>query len=35
MSGLTHLDESGRVRMVDVSGKEVTARSATAVGTLT
>ena len=35
MSGLTHLDESGRARMVDVSAKEVTARSATAVGTLT
>ena len=34
MSGLTHLDESGRARMVDVSGKEATARSATAVGTL-
>ncbi len=35
MSGLTHLDDSGRVRMVDVSDKEVTARIATAVGTLT
>jgi len=35
MSRLTHLDESGRARMVDVSGKEVTARTATAVGTLT
>jgi cyclic pyranopterin phosphate synthase len=35
MSGLTHLDESGRARMVDVSEKEVTARTATAVGTLT
>jgi cyclic pyranopterin phosphate synthase len=35
MSGLTHLDESGHARMVDVSAKKVTARSATAVGTLT
>jgi cyclic pyranopterin monophosphate synthase len=35
MTGLTHLDESGRVRMVDVSGKEVTARIAVAIGTLT
>ena len=30
--GLTHLDESGAARMVDVSGKDVTARSATASG---
>jgi cyclic pyranopterin phosphate synthase len=30
MSGLTHLDESGRARMVDVSGKDVTHREATA-----
>ena len=30
--GFTHLDESGAARMVDVSGKEVTARSATASG---
>ena len=29
---LTHVDESGAARMVDVSGKEVTARSATARG---
>jgi len=29
---LTHLDESGAARMVDVSGKSVTARSATASG---
>ncbi len=29
---LTHLDESGAARMVDVSGKAVTARSATASG---
>ena len=35
MSGLTHLDETGRARMVDVSAKEITARTATAVGTLT
>ena len=32
LSGLTHLDEAGQARMVDVSGKEVTARSATATG---
>jgi cyclic pyranopterin phosphate synthase len=30
MTGLTHLDESGRARMVDVSDKEVTRREATA-----
>ena len=35
MSELTHIDESGRARMVDVSGKEVTARTATAQGSLT
>jgi cyclic pyranopterin phosphate synthase len=35
MSKLTHLDESGRARMVDVSAKEATARTATVVGTLT
>lgn len=29
---LTHVDESGAARMVDVSGKEVTARTATATG---
>ena len=29
---LTHVDESGAARMVDVSDKEVTARSATATG---
>lgn len=34
MTKLTHLDESGRARMVDVSGKEATARTATARGTL-
>lgn len=31
-SGLTHLDESGAARMVDVSGKTVSARTATATG---
>ncbi len=30
--GLTHLDESGRARMVDVGAKPATARSATARG---
>lgn len=29
---LTHLDEHGAARMVDVSGKEITARTATATG---
>ena len=32
MSGLTHLDESGAARMVDVGAKSETARSATATG---
>ncbi len=32
MDGFTHLDESGAARMVDVSGKDATARSATASG---
>ncbi len=32
MSGLTHVDASGRAFMVDVSGKAVTARQAVAVG---
>lgn len=32
MSKLTHLDEKGRARMVDVSGKDVTAREAIAKG---
>jgi cyclic pyranopterin phosphate synthase len=31
---LTHLDPAGHARMVDVSGKDVTARSATASGTV-
>jgi cyclic pyranopterin phosphate synthase len=32
MNGLTHLDEDGAARMVDVGGKSETARSATAKG---
>jgi cyclic pyranopterin phosphate synthase len=32
MSRLTHIDESGRARMVDVSDKKVTAREAVAEG---
>lgn len=32
--GLTHVDAAGAARMVDVSGKEVTARTATARGRL-
>jgi cyclic pyranopterin monophosphate synthase len=32
MSGLTHVDESGDARMVDVSAKDVTAREAVAAG---
>jgi cyclic pyranopterin phosphate synthase len=35
MSSLTHLDESGRARMVDVSDRETTARIATAAAMLT
>ena len=31
-SGLTHVDASGAARMVDVSGKDVTDRTATASG---
>ena len=34
MSSLTHLDDEGRPRMVDVSGKVSTARTATAEGSL-
>lgn len=34
MSDLTHLDENGRARMVDVSDKAVTARTARAEGRL-
>jgi cyclic pyranopterin phosphate synthase len=32
---LTHVDETGAARMVDVSGKEVTVRRAVAAGTVT
>jgi cyclic pyranopterin phosphate synthase len=32
VTGLTHIDAAGQARMVDVSGKEITARSATATG---
>lgn len=32
MTGLTHIDAAGQARMVDVSSKEITARSATASG---
>ena len=35
MSRLSHLDEQGRARMVDVSEKEVSARAALAAGSLT
>ena len=31
-SGFTHLDARGAARMVDISAKEVTARTATATG---
>ena len=34
MSDLSHVDESGRARMVDVSDKEATARIATAQGSV-
>ncbi|ROP42955.1 cyclic pyranopterin monophosphate synthase subunit MoaC [Pseudokineococcus lusitanus] len=32
MSGLTHLDDRGQARMVDVSAKDVTVRTASAAG---
>jgi cyclic pyranopterin monophosphate synthase len=35
MSKLTHLDDSGAARMVDVADKPATAREATATGTIT
>ena len=35
MSGLTHIDETGAARMVDVSGKAETVREATAKGRVT
>lgn len=34
MPGLTHVDETGAARMVDVADKDVTARTATAAGRL-
>src|ERR1700753_3942684 len=34
MAELTHFDDAGRARMVDVSGKEVTEREAVATGFL-
>ena len=34
MSGLSHIDDSGRARMVDVSSKDATLRIATARGSL-
>jgi cyclic pyranopterin phosphate synthase len=33
--GLTHVDETGAARMVDVSGKNITVRRAVAAGTVT
>ncbi len=35
MTRLTHVDETGAARMVDVSGKDVTVRTATATGRVT
>jgi cyclic pyranopterin phosphate synthase len=35
MSGLSHLDDTGRARMVDVSDKEATVRTASARGQVT
>jgi cyclic pyranopterin phosphate synthase len=35
MSDLTHIDEAGKARMVDVSGKDVTRRVATAQAVIT
>jgi cyclic pyranopterin phosphate synthase len=34
MSGFTHFDDQGNARMVDVGGKEVTERVATAQGSV-
>jgi cyclic pyranopterin monophosphate synthase len=34
MTGFSHLDESGAARMVDVSAKDVSARTATATGSV-
>jgi cyclic pyranopterin phosphate synthase len=35
MTGLTHIDEAGAARMVDVGGKAITAREAVATGRIT
>lgn len=35
MTGLTHLDDTGAARMVDIADKQVTARKATATGRIT
>ncbi|MDI6625626.1 MAG: cyclic pyranopterin monophosphate synthase MoaC, partial [Brevundimonas sp.] len=35
MSDLSHLDDAGRARMVDVTGKPLTDRTAVAEGVLT
>ena len=35
MTNLTHLDETGSARMVDVGGKDITVREAIAVGSIT
>ena len=35
MTGLTHLDETGAAQMVDVGGKQVSAREAVATGRIT
>lgn len=35
MSGLSHIDDTGRARMVDVSAKEATTRTAAARGVVT
>ena len=35
MTGLTHIDEAGAARMVDVGGKAITAREAVASGRIT
>ena len=35
MSGFSHIDDSGEVRMVDISGKEIVKRTAVAGGRIT
>ncbi|MBT4710459.1 MAG: cyclic pyranopterin monophosphate synthase MoaC, partial [Alphaproteobacteria bacterium] len=35
MAGLTHIDANGNANMVDVTAKDVTERTATAVATIT